>query len=207
MGTDKKEPKEPKTEKRTPAKEHADNAFTIWADDSSEEFKALEETARAHFEAAQPEIQPIPEGEDPQSELTFQQKLFLDGYIATMGSVARACKLAKCSKTTGFRWLTIETFQRALNARMLEWELLLHWRMMHLAMAGNTTLMIFLAKFLNPFYDDAFRANIAKDEIAKSLFDRYPIPRPEFLPPEIPERFIEPVAAGDPAKPGDSTKV
>lgn len=200
MGTDKKTTK-------TPAKEHADTAWQIWADDNSEEFKALEETAREMFQASEPEIQCISEAEDPEAKLTFQQKLFLDGYIVTMGSVARACKLAKCGKSTGFRWLQLEHFQRALNARMLEWELLLHWRMMHLAMAGNTTLMIFLAKFLNPFYDDAFRANIAKDEIAKSLFDRYPIPRPEFLPPEVPERFVEPVTSGDPAKTGNDPKV
>lgn len=136
---------------------------------------------------------PTPEPEEYlnplEQKVRLRQLQFIEAYIASVGNIGAACKLVKVSRMQAWRWFKIEWFQKQINERMFEWELLLRNKMMSLALSGNTTMLIFLSKFLNPFYDDNYRARVLLGEMAQSLYERYPIPQPEFLPPKIPERF------------------
>lgn len=137
-------------------------------------------------------------------DIHLRQRLAIECYIATLGHVIAASKLCKITPRTFYRWLEKEEFQRALHKRMMEWELLLHSKAMQLAVKGDKSMIMFLLKFLNPYYDDNFRARMVAQVVGESIFDRHPIPTPEFLPPEVPERFgpaPEPNTSSEQAKP------
>lgn len=122
----------------------------------------------------------------------FRQVKYIECYIAAGGNLTAASRLAKVSRAQAWRWFKDEWFQKQLNERMHEWELLLRAKMFQLAMNGNTTMLIFLSKFLNPFYDDNYRTKVLLGEMAQTLYERYPIPEPQFLPSAVPQRFGNP---------------
>ena len=119
----------------------------------------------------------------------LRQVKYIEAYIACGGNLGAAAKISRISRAQAWRWFKDEWFQKQINERMHEWELLMRAKMFQLAMNGNTTMLIFLSKFLNPFYDDVYRSKVLLGEMAQSLYERYPIPEPKFLPPEIPARF------------------
>lgn len=148
----------------------------------------LKELAANLEEEALEEYQlPDPDG------LNLRQLIFIDAYIACLGNVPEATKIVKTHKSTFFRWMKEEAFITRLNQKKVEWEGLLQQKMLKMALSGNVTLLIFLSKFVNPFYDDEFRRRVLLNDMASSTYERYPIPNPEFLPPTIPERFIKDV--------------
>lgn len=135
----------------------------------------------------------------------FRQDLFIEAYVAAMGNITAARKLVKVDHKTVWRWFhEDEDFGKRLNKKMLEWEMMLRQKAFQMAMSGDRVMIIFLLKFVNPFFDDVFRSKVLLGEMAQSLYERYPIPEPQFLPPEIPERFRNAEAAngttGSPAE-------
>lgn len=139
----------------------------------------------------------VSEDEPPKPELNlmqkskqFRQDCFLEAYVAAQGNITAARKLVKVDHKTVWRWFhEDEEFGKRLNRKMLEWEFMLRQKAFQMAMSGDRVMIIFLLKFVNPFFDDAFRGKILLGEMAQSLYERFPIPQPEFLPPEVPERF------------------
>lgn len=137
------------------------------------------------------------EAESPREDLKlkqhnkeFRQDCFIEAYVAAMGNITAARKLVKVDHATVWRWFhNDESFGKRLNAKMLEWEMMLRQKAFQMAMSGDRVMIIFLLKFVNPFFDDVYRSKVLLGEMAQSLYERYPIPNPQFLPPEIPERF------------------
>jgi len=151
------------------------------------------------LEHVQAELASLTQYKDPdddweanRDDIHLRQKLAIECYIATLGHVVAASKLCKIAPRTFYRWLDKEEFQRALHKRMLQWELMLNNKALTLAKQGDKTMLMFMLKFLNPYYDDNFRARLVAQVVGENTFERHPIPTPEFLPPEIPERFGTP---------------
>lgn len=135
----------------------------------------------------------------------LRQIQFIEAYIQSGGNVGISSKLAKVSRVQVWRWFKEEWFQQQINERMFEWEINLRAKMYQMAMNGNVTLLIFLSKFLNPFYDDVYRGKVLMGEMAQSLYERYPIPEPEFLPPAVPARFRDADGNNPSNEKGDKT--
>lgn len=136
------------------------------------------------------EPKPPPRSLLQQHQKEFRQDCFIEAYVACMGNITAARKLVKVDHKTVWRWFhEDEEFGKRLNRKMLEWEMMLRQKAFQMAMGGDRVMIIFLLKFVNPFFDDQFRAKVLLGEMAQSLYERYPIPEPQFLPPEIPERF------------------
>lgn len=123
--------------------------------------------------------------------LSLRQRKFIEVFIATLGNVTKTARIINVTERTIYRWLADSEIQKTLNTRKLSWELELSSRAMELALHGDRILIMFILKFLNPFYDDQFRSRVLAGEVQSTLYDRHPIPNPEFLPPEIPERFLD----------------
>lgn len=153
------------------------------------EFAALEEFA-ADPPTTQEEITL------KQHNKEFRQDCFIEAYVAAMGNITAARKLVKVNHKTVWRWFHEDPdFAKRLHSKMVEWEMMLRQKAFQMAMSGDRVMIIFLLKFVNPFFDDEFRRRVLLNDMVQSTYERYPIPNPEFLPPTIPERFIKDVDA------------
>lgn len=133
------------------------------------------------------------EEEQETDPVKIRQILAIESFIAVRGDVTKTCNAVGISERTWWRWLKDPIFVSKLNEYKIRWEIALQSKALNLALGGkgNTTMIIFLSKFLNPLYDDNFRARVLAKEMEKDLYERNPIPQPKFLPPEIPERFMD----------------
>lgn len=119
----------------------------------------------------------------------IKQNEFIIEFIAAGGRFKVACNKLGVGVSTYYDWLKEPGFASRLHEAKQEWESVLHAKAMQLALEGNTTMICFLLKFLNPFYDDRFREKILAEQFRQTVYENSPIPEPRFLPPEIPERF------------------
>ena len=123
----------------------------------------------------------------------FRQDCFIEAYVAAMGNITAARKLVKVDHKTVWRWFhKDENFANRLNSKMIEWEMMLRQKAFEMAMSGDRVMIIFLLKFVNPFFDDNYRAKVLLGEMQQTIYERHPIPQPNFLPPETPQRFRQP---------------
>lgn len=173
---------------------------------SAELFSEPEDTFAQLDEFKPEKPEPRPNIKLLQHNKEFRQDCFIEAYVAAMGNITAARKLVKVDHKTVWRWFhEDDNFGKRLNAKMLEWEMMLREKAFQMAMSGDRVMIIFLLKFVNPFFDDVYRSKVLLGEMGQSIYERHPIPNPQFLPPEIPQRFRD-AGAGD-NKNGDSAAI
>lgn len=159
--------------------------------------KAKGQELPAGLESIRKDLEALPAWEqiDPElpetDPLKIRQRYFIECYMATLGDVEESARLSKITPRTFYRWMKDEGFVSAMNERSLEWELKLRAVANLKALTGDKILLMFLLKFHNPYYDDAFRAKMVAGTAQEDIFDRHPPPTATILSPEIPERFLD----------------